>query len=126
MRVVVIWGLFTRRLRKAGLQLRFVTNITDETRSEITAKLLADGIQVAEDEVYTSLQAAKAIVQENYFKPYCLLPFKAKKEVYDGTTPDEPNAVVIGHSPEHLNYRCMNDAFKYVCMCVCVNALVLK
>jgi len=104
--------LFTCRLRKAGLQLRFVTNVTDETRSEIIAKLHAIGIQVAEDEVYTSLQAAKAIVQENYFQPYCLLPFKAKKEVYEGASPDEPNAVVIGHSPEHLNYRCMNEAFR--------------
>jgi len=110
--------LFIRRLRKAGLQLRFVTNVTDETRSEITAKLQAVGIQTSEDEVYTSLQAAKAIVQENYFQPYCLLPFKAKQEVYSGPSPDQPNAVVIGHSPEHLNYRCMNEAFRYVFKCV--------
>ena len=100
------------RLRKAGLQLRFVTNVTDETRSEITAKLHSIGVQAADDEVYTSLQAAKVIVQDNNYEPYCLLPYKAKHEIYSGLTPDEPNSVIIGHSPEHLNYRHMNEAFR--------------
>ena len=101
------------RLRKAGLHLRFVTNVTDETRSETTAKLHSIGIQAAEDEVYTSLQAAKLIVQDNDYQPYCLLPYKSQHEVYSGLTPDEPNAVIVGHSPEHLNYRHMNEAFRY-------------
>ena len=101
------------RLRKAGLHLRFVTNVTDETRSETTAKLHSIGIQAAEDEVYTSLQAAKLIVQDNDYQPYCLLPYKSQHEVYSRLAPDEPNAVIVGHSPEHLNYRHMNEAFRY-------------
>ena len=100
------------RLRKAGLQLRFVTNVTDETRSEITAKLHSIGVQAAEAEVYTSLQAAKVVVQDNSYEPYCLLPYKAQQEVYSGLSPDQPNSVIIGYSPEHLNYRHMNEAFR--------------
>ena len=100
------------RLRKAGLQLRFVANVTDETRSEITAKLHSTGVQAEEDEVYTSLQAARVVVQENNYEPYCLLPYKTQLEVYSGLTPDEPNAVIVGHSPEHLNYHHMNEAFR--------------
>lgn len=100
------------QLRKAGLQLRFVTNVTDETRSEITAKLHSIGVQAAEAEVYTSLQAAKVVVQDNSYEPYCLLPYKAQQEVYSGLSPDQPNSVIIGYSPEHLNYRHMNEAFR--------------
>ena len=100
------------RLRKAGLQLRFVTNVTDETKSEITTKLRINGLHVEDEEVYTSLQAAKVVVQDNSFEPYYLLPYKAKQEICSGLTPEEPDCVVIGHSPEHLNYHHMNEAFK--------------
>lgn len=101
------------RLRKAGLKVRFVTNVTDETRSEITAKLHSIGVQTVEDdEVYTSLQAAKVIVQDNGYEPYCMLPYKTQQEIYSGLSPDQPNAVIVGYSPEHLNYNHMNEAFR--------------
>ena len=94
------------------MQLRFVTNATDETRSELTSKLHSIGVQLAEKEVYTSLQAAKLIVQDNNYEPYLLLPYKEKQEIYSGPSPDEPDCVIIGHSPEHLNYHHMNEAFR--------------
>ena len=99
------------RLRETGLALRFVTNTTKESKSTLLNRLKSLGYHINENEVFTSLTAARRAIEANNYRPFCLVEDDALKD-FKGISMDDPNAVVIGLSPNSFNYQTLNNAFR--------------
>ncbi|XP_028393530.1 haloacid dehalogenase-like hydrolase domain-containing protein 2 [Dendronephthya gigantea] len=100
-----------KRLRDIGLAVRFVTNTTKESKGTLLNRLRLLGFHINEDEVFTSLTAARRLVEANDYRPFYLLEEDALRD-FEGISWDNPNAVVIGLSPTNFCYRKLNDAFR--------------
>jgi HAD superfamily hydrolase (TIGR01458 family) len=55
-------GDAVRRLRENGHRLRFVTNTTTRSRSQLAGELRAQGIELEDDEVQTAAEAASRVL----------------------------------------------------------------
>ncbi|KAJ2032529.1 hypothetical protein IW146_008485 [Coemansia sp. RSA 922] len=98
-------------LRKTGIKVRFVTNSTKTSDERLHAKLSKLGFELSPSEIFTSLSAAKRLVQQHNYRPLLILEDEALEQFTD-ISQDEPyNAVVIGLAPSKLDYRNMNRAF---------------
>jgi ribonucleotide monophosphatase NagD (HAD superfamily) len=69
------------------------------------------GFQVAEADLFTSLSATQALVEQRYLSPLLLLSDSAMEEFADLPTSDTKDSVVVGLAPERLSYEHMNAAF---------------
>ncbi|KAI8913721.1 HAD-like domain-containing protein [Entophlyctis helioformis] len=100
------------RLRAANVPIRFVTNTTKESVSKLMARLARIGFTIHSDEVFTSLSAARSLVQRHNLRPLLFLEPDALPD-FDGIPAAAPhNAVVIGLAPSHFHYDRLNEAFK--------------
>lgn len=81
---ILIWF----RLRQSGLLLRFITNTTKESKSSLLARLTRMGFTVESKEVFTSLTAAKSLVEKKKLRPLLFLEdsvledFEVRRFVY--------------------------------------------
>ena len=91
--------------------LRFVTNTTKESKGTLLNRLKSLGFQISESEVFTSLTAARRLVERKNYRPYCLLENDALND-FKGISMSDPNAVVLGLSPKSFCYQTMNEAFR--------------
>ena len=71
---------FSFRLRKAGLQLRFVTNTTKEPLRMLHERLQRLEFNIEEKEIFTSLSAARNLVAQNHYRPLLFLEESAKED----------------------------------------------
>ncbi|KAJ8007517.1 hypothetical protein DPEC_G00118320 [Dallia pectoralis] len=99
------------RLRQASVAVKFVTNTTKECKRNLLARLLSLNFDIKEHEIFTSLTAARSLVEQRQLRPLLLVEDSALED-FSGLEVSEPNAVVIGLSPDHLNYHRMNTAFR--------------
>lgn len=91
--------------------MRFITNATKISKSRLHAKLNKLGFEINLDEIFTSLTAARRLVEVENLRPYCLLQDEAKED-FDGLDTTNPNAIVMGLAPDAMNYDCLNQAFR--------------
>jgi HAD superfamily hydrolase (TIGR01458 family) len=98
-------------LRQRGVGLRFVTNTTRRTRTDIVRDLGAMGFDIALHEVISGAIAARRIIEVRRLRPLLL--------VHPGLLPDfagistaNPNAVLIGDAADGFSYHAMNTAFR--------------
>ncbi|OQV18064.1 Haloacid dehalogenase-like hydrolase domain-containing protein 2 [Hypsibius exemplaris] len=101
------------RLRQSGIPLRFVTNTTKESKRLIHQRLLNMGFHIKIDEIFTSLTAARKILEAKKWRPWFIVSDEAMED-FDGLPTENPNAVVIGLAPEKLNHENMNKAFDMI------------
>ncbi|KAK1884364.1 Haloacid dehalogenase-like hydrolase domain containing protein 2 [Dissostichus eleginoides] len=94
------------RLRQASVDVKFVTNTTKESKRSLLERLQRLDFHVQEKEIFTSLSAARSLVERKQLRPLLLLE--------DSIDTSEPNAVVIGLSPDHFNYQTLDQAFRMV------------
>ncbi|KAI8325407.1 hypothetical protein GQ54DRAFT_254836 [Martensiomyces pterosporus] len=100
-----------RELRAAGVKVRFVTNSTKTSDETLYAKLAKLGFELERSEIFTSLSAAKRLVQEKGYRPLLLLEDDALEQ-FAGIEQSEPyNAVVVGLAPSKFDYAHMDCAF---------------
>ena len=92
------------------LQYRFVTNTTKHSRKTLAAKLQGLGLPIDESEITSPLFACREYLIENGLRPFLMVSEDAWGE-FKGINSKNPNCVVIGHAPEHVNYDTMNGAF---------------
>ncbi|ORX93996.1 haloacid dehalogenase-like hydrolase domain-containing protein 2-like protein [Basidiobolus meristosporus CBS 931.73] len=103
-----------KKLYQSGIQFRFCTNTTKESRGSLIRKLNQMGFDVSTEQVFTSLSAAKNLVKAQNLRPLLLLEKDALNEFSD-LPQDEPyNAVVVGLSPSSFEYSKLNQAFRLV------------
>ncbi|XP_046401465.1 haloacid dehalogenase-like hydrolase domain-containing protein 2 [Ischnura elegans] len=99
------------RLQKAGLAVRFVTNTTKESRSLLLSRLTNMGFNIKPEEVFTSLLAARTLVETLKVRPLLFLEDEALED-FVGIDTANPNAVVVGLAPSMFQYNKLNEAFR--------------
>ncbi|XP_039615600.1 haloacid dehalogenase-like hydrolase domain-containing protein 2 [Polypterus senegalus] len=102
-----------QRLRSSSLNVRFVTNTTKECKRTLFERLKKMEFDIREDEIFTSLSAARSLVEQKQLRPLLLVEDSALED-FQGIDISDPNAVVIGLAPEHFNYQTMNRAFRLI------------
>ncbi|KAL5480338.1 hypothetical protein ACEPAI_1608 [Sanghuangporus weigelae] len=108
-----------KRIRQAGIPVRFCSNTSKESTASLRAKLMKMGFEVNDGELWTSLGALKDVVKMKYLrKPLFLLSESAMEEFPEFTyactssLQMEHDSVVIGLSPSHFNYDTLTKAFR--------------
>ncbi|PIK55530.1 putative haloacid dehalogenase-like hydrolase domain-containing protein 2 [Apostichopus japonicus] len=98
------------RLRKSHLKIKFVTNTTKESKNTLHQRLTRIGFKICQEEIFTSLTAARNYVEKQNARPMLLLSEDALRD-FSGISTDNPNAVVVGLAPESFNFGTLNKAF---------------
>lgn len=99
------------RLRALGLPLRFVTNTSRRTGASLLARLRGLGLDIGDDELFTAVRAARALLTQRGLHPLLLIHPDLESEFAD-LPADEPTAVLIGDAGETMDYQRLNDAFR--------------
>jgi HAD superfamily hydrolase (TIGR01458 family) len=100
-----------RNLRATGLPLRFVTNTSRQTRSDLVARLDRLGIAVAADDVYTAPLAARDWFVARQLRPHLLI-HPALAPEFDGLRTGAPDAVFVADAAAGFCYESLNEAFR--------------
>jgi HAD superfamily hydrolase (TIGR01458 family) len=105
-----------RRLRSAGLGLRFVTNTTAHSRSATLDKLRRLGFELEDEGLVTPAALAERLCLERGHRRASLLMSAEVMEDLPGLEPDhdDPQAVVVGDLGERFDYDVLNRAFRHV------------
>lgn len=100
------------RLRETNLfRIKFVTNTTKESKSHLFNLLKSLGLEIELNEIFSSLSAARQLIDKENLRPMLFLEDEALEDFCDVNTND-PNAVVIGLAPNKFDYENLNKAFK--------------
>ncbi|XP_074661679.1 haloacid dehalogenase-like hydrolase domain-containing protein 2 [Tubulanus polymorphus] len=101
------------RLKRAKVKVKFVTNTTKESLNRLHERLCSLGFDLSKDDIFTSLTAARRLVERRRLRPRLFLEEVALED-FQGIDCNDPNAVVVGLAPTKFNYADMNDAFRLV------------
>ena len=85
-------------------KFKFVTNTSKENVDTLYMRLKNLNFNISKDDIYSSLTASKQLIISSGLRPHLMLSDSAKQDFADINT-NEPNAVVIGLSPEHFHYE---------------------
>ena len=69
------------------------------------------GFKLSSDQMFSAPTAAKALIQANNWRPYCLVHKNIKDELVD-INQENPNAVLIGDAEEGFCYQKLDYAFQ--------------
>ncbi|MBN3319296.1 HDHD2 protein, partial [Atractosteus spatula] len=100
-------------LRRAPVNVKFVTNTTKESKRILFERLKRLEFDIEETEIFTSLTAARSLVEQQNVRPLLMVENSALED-FSGIETSDPNAVVIGLAPDHFNYQTMNKAFRLI------------
>jgi HAD superfamily hydrolase (TIGR01458 family) len=98
-------------LRRTGLPLRFVTNTSRQTRSDLVARLARAGVSVAAEDVYTAPLAARDWLAARRLRPHLLI-HPALAPEFDALRTDAPDAVFVADAASGFCYESLNEAFR--------------
>jgi HAD superfamily hydrolase (TIGR01458 family) len=98
-------------LRRAGLRLRFLTNTTRMPRRALLSRLNGMGIAIADEELFTPAQAARAWLSARKLSPHLLI-HPALAEDFAGLGGSEGEAVVVGDAAQGFTYDALNAVFR--------------
>jgi HAD superfamily hydrolase (TIGR01458 family) len=99
------------RLRQAGLRSRFLTNTTRMPRRALLSRLDDMGIAIADEELFTPAQAARAWLLTRQLSPHLLI-HPALIEDFAGLPASQAEAVVVGDAAQGFTYDALNAAFR--------------
>lgn len=105
-----------KRLRRAGLSLRFLTNTTTKKRSSLCDFINNMGFEIAEEELFSAAFAGVTYLQ-GLEDPTCFFVLsKDTLEEYASFAIDEvnPDVVVIGDVGSQWDFALMNKLFRMV------------
>lgn len=98
-------------LRRRRIPVRFVTNTSRRPRIRLLADLSALGLPIDEDELFTAVRAARALLRSRDLIPMLLVHPDIEVE-FPETPSNRPNAVLIADAGEAMDYVRLNDAFR--------------
>jgi HAD superfamily hydrolase (TIGR01458 family) len=99
------------RLKSEGLGVRFITNVTRQSRRRLLEKLAGLGLQACADEVFMPAIAAAKYLADHALSPH-LLVHPALEEDFNNLPKGEKEAVVIGDAEDGFTYQSLNRAFR--------------
>lgn len=100
-----------RKLRDAGLAVRFVTNETQMTRGTMVSCLLDLGYTVQEEDIVPPCPALISLLQQENLRPHLLVHPSVLPE-FDAIDQSNPNCVVLGDAGDNFTYENLNKAFR--------------
>ncbi len=100
-----------RRLRAAGLPLRYITNTTRTPKRAMLDKLRRLGVPAGEGDLFMPALAARHYLEARGLCP-ALLVHPALEEDFEDLPGGEPKAVVIGDAAQGFTYPALNAAFR--------------
>lgn len=101
-----------KRLRGTNMHIKFVTNTTKESRRILHERLVKLGFDIKQDEIFSSLWAARDLVKKEGLKPMYFLDEAAKEDFEGLEAKEDLNAVVIGLAPDKFNWINLTQAFR--------------
>lgn len=101
-------------MRKSNVHIKFVTNTTKESRNFLYNRLINLGFSLKPHEIYSSLIAARQLIDNKKLKPMLFLAPEAMEDFSDVEVKNNetPDAVVIGLAPTEFHYDKLNTAFR--------------
>lgn len=75
---------YSSRLRAASVMVRFVTNTTKESKQDLLERLRRLEFDISEDEIFTSLTAARSLVEQKQVRPMLLVDDRALPDFKGG------------------------------------------
>lgn len=99
------------RLKAEGLAVRFITNVTRQSRRGLQETLASLGVKVGSDELFMPAIAARNYLEARRIGAH-LLVHPALREDFAGLSAGEQPAVVIGDAGDGFTYRALNEAFR--------------
>jgi phospholysine phosphohistidine inorganic pyrophosphate phosphatase len=100
-----------RKLREAGLAIRFVTNETQITRRKMVSCLLDLGYSVQERDIVPPCPALVTLLQQENLRPHLLVHPNVLPE-FEAVDQSNPNCVVLGDAGDNFTYENLNEAFR--------------
>ena len=101
-----------RRLRKTGLDIRFITNSTRNPRRVIISKLSRLGFDVSARELFTPAAAAIEILSKKGHRAHLMTHPSLREDFSDLKAESSKCTVVVGDAAEHFTYENLNNAFR--------------
>ena len=99
------------RLKGSGLAVRFLTNITRQSRQGLRSQLAGMDLKVADQELFMPATTARKYLLEHRLKPLLLVHPTLQAE-FEGLPDAGPQAVVIGDAGEGFAYASLNKAYR--------------
>ena len=93
--------------------VRFVTNTTRKLPKEVYEKVRGMGFDVAEDEIFTALDAARRFLQEKKAGAYPLV-YAPVAPFFDAFAAERPDYVVVADAYTDFDYERLNTAFRHL------------
>ncbi|KAK6618556.1 Haloacid dehalogenase-like hydrolase domain-containing protein 2 [Polyplax serrata] len=105
-----------KKLRESNVKIKFVTNTTKESRRFLHERLTKLGFTLEADEIFTSLHAARDLLQREKLQPLLLIDNAAWEDFseFKNIQNDDIDAVVIGLAPSEFHYDQLNKAFRLI------------
>lgn len=100
-----------KRLRNAGLPIRFVSNTTRSPHRVIISQLAALGIKAADEELLTPARAVVEWLRSHSCSPHLLVHPNLEAEFF-GLEAGDKHAVVVGDAGKAFDYERLNRAFR--------------
>jgi HAD superfamily hydrolase (TIGR01458 family) len=98
-------------LRSAGLRLLFLTNTTRMPRRALLRHLHDMGVAIADEELFTPAQAARAWLATKRLSPHLLI-HPDLEEDFANLDASVGEAVVVGDAAQGFTYNALNAAFR--------------
>lgn len=99
------------RAQRSSLEVRFITNTSQKTRSSLLLHLRGMGFAVDDEQLFTAVDAARQWLQQRQLRPFCLVHENIVGE-FEDFEQRNPNAVLIADAADGFTYRNMNRAFQ--------------
>lgn len=99
-----------RRLRDARMPFRLITNTTRTPKAALLEKLTRLGLEVAENELVTTAQIARAVISRDGAKPYLLVHEDLKVDCPPEA--GKPDSVLLGDAADGFTFERLNKAFR--------------
>ncbi len=98
-------------LRRNDIPVRYLTNTSRSTRTDIFTKLLRMGFDISEEEFITAPAVMNSYLKEHHLKPWLLVHPSIRGE-FDTADDPQPDAVVVCDAAESFTYENLNAAFR--------------
>ena len=100
-----------KTVQASSLQVRFITNTSQQTRDALLDRLRLIGFEVEDSQLFTAVDAARQWLSERGLRPFCLVHENIRSE-FDDFDQSNPNAVLIADAADGFSYANLNRAFQ--------------
>lgn len=100
-----------KRLKEAGIPVRFCTNETSCTKKQFVNQLKSYGFDIELSKIFSPIPAVCAILKKRNLRPFLFVSPNALDD-FEGIDTNDPNCIVVGDCNHDFSYKNMNKAFQ--------------